>query len=558
MKIKFLLSLFLGSALSMSAQGYLDGVEYYRADQFSAAKTILERTLNDAGTDKATSYYYLGQVAIEDGDMATAKSCFEKGIAADEKNPYNYVGLAAIDLANGNKKAADDNVKKAKGLGKKDAQLHVDIARVYFNADAVAYDKDVKKAMKDAHKYGKEGPAYYIFIGDTLAMNIKSNADAGNAATAYDQAIYYDPNSAVAYVKYSNIYKKVTPQFSIDKLKEYLSINPNSALAQRELADRLYDAGRWTQAVAAYEKCIKNPSHLVEDEERYATLLMSGEKFEDAFQVAKGVIGRTETPNQMYRVMMHCKNSLEDYAEAAIWAKELMKSKGVAKIIDVDHLTYGAILEGLATVDTANTVAHNEAAIAQYDEALKVNDKCYDAYKSKSSLYNKIKDPKNAVASFEAFMATGAAKAGDYHTYAGRLLNYANYLVETDTVAAMDTYNKAAEVATEAVTRSNSPYAQERKAIILFSKNQGVITAEVAQAYEKVVEMLDVNPNNIKEDPDTYKTALGIIGDYYTKVSENQKALAAYKRYLEVNPNRQVVIDRVKYLEELIAKGAEK
>ena len=92
MKIKFLLSLFLGSALSMSAQGYLDGVEYYRADQFSAAKTILERTLNDAGTDKATSYYYLGQVAIEDGDMATAKSCFEKGIAADEKNPYNYVG----------------------------------------------------------------------------------------------------------------------------------------------------------------------------------------------------------------------------------------------------------------------------------------------------------------------------------------------------------------------------------------------------------------------------------------------------------------------------------
>ena len=40
MKIKFLLSLFLGSALSMSAQAYLDGVEYYRADQFYNSKTI--------------------------------------------------------------------------------------------------------------------------------------------------------------------------------------------------------------------------------------------------------------------------------------------------------------------------------------------------------------------------------------------------------------------------------------------------------------------------------------------------------------------------------------
>ncbi len=555
MKIKFLLSLFLGSALSMSAQGYLDGVEYYRADQFSAAKTILERTLNDAETDKATSYYYLGMVAMEENDKATAKACFDKGIAANPKNPYNYVGLAAIDLANGDKKAADANIKEAKNLGKKDAQLLVDIARVYFNADAVAYDKDIQKVMKDAYKYGKENPAYYIFIGDTLALNIKNNADAGNAASAYDQAIYYGSNSAVAYVKYSNLYKNVTPQFSIDKLKEYLSINPNSALAQRELADRLYDAGRWTQAVAAYEKCIKNPSHLVEDEERYATLLMSGEKFEDAFQVAKGVIGRTSTPNQMYRVMMHCKNSLKDYPEAAKWAQELLKSKGVAKIVDIDHLTYGSILEGLATVDTVNATTHNEAAVAQYKEALATNNKCYDAYKALSSLYKTAGDYATAVDYYDQFMATGTAKAGDYHSYAGLILNYANRQVEVDSVAALATYDKAVEAATEAVNRSNNPYAQERKAIILFSKNKGVITAEVAQAFEKVVEMLDVDPNNFKEDPATYKTALGTIGDYYTKVGENEKAIAAYKRYLLIEP-KQAVIDRVAYLEELIAKNA--
>ena len=105
MKIKFLLSLFLGSALSMSAQAYLDGVEYYRADQFYNSKTILERTLNDADTDKATAYYYLGQVALKYNEADKAQDYFNKGVAANPENPYNYVGLATIALKNGDKKS---------------------------------------------------------------------------------------------------------------------------------------------------------------------------------------------------------------------------------------------------------------------------------------------------------------------------------------------------------------------------------------------------------------------------------------------------------------------
>ena len=151
MKIKFLLSLFLGSALSMSAQGYLDGVEYYRADQFYNAKTILERTLNDADTDKASAYYYLGQVALKYDNQDQAKEYFNKGVAANAENPYNYVGLATIALKSGDKKGAENNVKLAKKYAKKDAQLLVDIARMYHDVDAVAYKKEVDKVMKEAY-----------------------------------------------------------------------------------------------------------------------------------------------------------------------------------------------------------------------------------------------------------------------------------------------------------------------------------------------------------------------------------------------------------------------
>jgi len=147
---------------------------------------------------------------------------------------------------------------------------------------------------------------------------------------------------------------------------------------------------------------------------------------------------------------------------------------------------------------------------------------------------------------FETFIATGDAKAGDYHTFAGRLLNYANSVSKTDAAAAVAIYDKAAAAATTGVERSNSPYAQERKAIILFSKNSGV-AEEVAVAFEKVVELLDAD-EQYKSDADTYKTALSVIGDYYSSIGDKAKALAAYTRYTQFDPNNEKVNNKISAL----------
>ena len=54
MKIKFLIaSLVLGASISSYAQGYKDGIEYYKIDQLDNAKELLNRNLNDASTNKA-------------------------------------------------------------------------------------------------------------------------------------------------------------------------------------------------------------------------------------------------------------------------------------------------------------------------------------------------------------------------------------------------------------------------------------------------------------------------------------------------------------------------
>ncbi|HBI57665.1 MAG TPA: hypothetical protein DDY12_01240, partial [Porphyromonadaceae bacterium] len=95
MKFKTLLSVILGGCAftAMAQGGYQDGVDYYNADRFEQAKIILDNTLNDASTDKAVSYFYLGSIDLREGNTQAAKANFDKGVAANPAYGYNYVGL---------------------------------------------------------------------------------------------------------------------------------------------------------------------------------------------------------------------------------------------------------------------------------------------------------------------------------------------------------------------------------------------------------------------------------------------------------------------------------
>lgn len=203
MKKTVFLSLLLAGGLLASAQtqGYKDGIEYYKAGQYDNARTILERTLNDASTDKSLANYYLGQVALNQGDKAAAKSYFEKGLSIDGDNAYNYVGIGALDLLNGQESEAANQFKKAQGLAKKNAEVSVAIARAYYNADPVKYAKEIQKNIDKARKDSKnQDPSIYVLEGDML-MDAQ---DFGAAAARYENAIVNDPSNSEGYVKYAN------------------------------------------------------------------------------------------------------------------------------------------------------------------------------------------------------------------------------------------------------------------------------------------------------------------------------------------------------------------
>lgn len=149
MKFKGIMTLCLaGFAISANAQTHVEGAEYYKADQFDNAKELLLRSLNNSGTDKAVSDYYLGMIALHEKKNSEAQKYFEQGMQANPEYGYNYIGAGTLALLNGNQKEAEQFFKQGESKGKKDPSLQIAIARAYDMADPVAYRSRLQNASK--------------------------------------------------------------------------------------------------------------------------------------------------------------------------------------------------------------------------------------------------------------------------------------------------------------------------------------------------------------------------------------------------------------------------
>ena len=175
-------------------------------------------------------------------------------------------------MKKGNVDAAKDLFKDAEKINKKDAKIRVDIARAYYNADKVKYNKQWNDALKDAKKKDKKESAIYIFEGDVFADEQKY----GDSAGYYEMAITFDAERPIAYVKYANTYFRINPTVAIQKLEEIVAKNPNSALAQRELAENYYETYHWTNAADQYNSISDNPNHFPTYHELYVVSTFSG------------------------------------------------------------------------------------------------------------------------------------------------------------------------------------------------------------------------------------------------------------------------------------------
>ena len=531
MKRKFFFaSLFLmGASLVANAQGYKDGIEYYKVDKLDNAKELLERNLNSASTDKAEAFYYLGQIALHQGKVAEAAANFEKGIAANAMNPYNYVGQAAIALKNGGDAKA--LVEKARKMTKKDSKLEMEIARAFYDANPVTYAKDIEKCIKNARKWNPDDPDSYIFEADTKA----DKKDWGNAAGIYELAFDKDPNNIEAYVKYANTYFNVNPEMAIERLEELQAKVPNSALVQRELAEKYYADNLGAKAAEQYGKYIKNPNHFAHDEVRYVQLLFFGEKYQESLNLATSLVNKLNPTDSkvfyMKRMQLYNLVQLEKWAEA-VEAGRSFFANAVPQGSNYevrDYTDFGQALQNAGLP---------EEAITAYEKAIELNPNNSDLIRFMGDSYADAENFVKAAEYYQRLVDTGNNKSND-------LFTLSNYYLGVASTPGIDEATKADAVAksqkyideVDKLVPDNVQIVNQKAKIAKFREGDTNNGAALA-AYNELLSILD-KKENPADYARYYKYAYNYLATYYFSKGDKATAKTYYQKWLDFDPENE-------------------
>lgn len=531
MKFKGILTFCLaGVALTATAQTHVEGAEYYNADQFENAKELLLRSLNNPGTDKAVSDYYLGLVSIDENNTAQARKYFQDGIAANPEYAYNYVGLGRLLLKEGDKKGAEGSFKQAEKLAKKDAALHVAIARAYDSVDPVLYAKQITNKIEKARKTNANSPEVYIFEGDQL----KEQKKFGEAGAKYEMAANTDNNATQAYVKYANLFTMVNPEYAITMLNKLLEVNPQSALGQRELAIAYYNGKDYANAAKEYGKYVQNPSHFKQDENRYAFLLFYGGDYQKGYDYATKLL--SEDPGnftaQRYQFMNAAQipamsDKLLPMAEALLAAHRAKPADNKFAAID-----YTLIADELSKAKRA------DEAISVIEEGIK---EMPDNAAFNKDLAMKYVDAGNI---------TGAAKAYEGYLAKVEKPSYNDYVQQATFSFYAAVENKENQPVADKFFADTEKYAGLAAEILPDNYKPVKFLGDIAKQkatketvesaavpmYTKAIELLEAS-----QDPSRYKSdakdMYNYMGNYYLSIKDIPQAKEYFNKYLQYDPN---------------------
>ena len=335
--MKYLSSFLLCLAVSLSAyaQQRSQGVEYFVIGENDLAKEALTKEIN---TSPAEAYYFLGEIALKKGNIADAKANYEKAANADSNSPYPAIGLSKLAYKS-NPKDEDKTLSNIVRRNKKDILVVLEVARAY------AYNGNKEKALEiaeDAQKTDVRSPWPYILRGDLYA----EEPNMGQAAGQYDQAIYFDPNNVVAYIKNAKIYEHINKETATNMLLKVEEVRPDYAISNKYAGDLFLRTQKYAQAAKAYEKYFKGGAYTVDDIKNYA----ASEYFSDNYEKAKALIeeglDRDSGNFVLNRLLMYIQEKTGDSVTGLAQANKFfsLPTDSVSQFIAFDHLSYATLL----------------------------------------------------------------------------------------------------------------------------------------------------------------------------------------------------------------------
>ncbi|MGI6231720.1 MAG: tetratricopeptide repeat protein [Prevotella sp.] len=288
---------------------------------------------------------------------------------------------------------AADQIKEIAKDNKKNPEVLTGIGRAYLEQvkDTAQANIFADKALARNSKYAKA----WILKGDIEI--VKDNA--GEAAAAFQNAIYFDPKDPQGYYKYAMVQRGVNPEVAASTLENLRKQRPDYPVDQL-IGHIYYNAQDFEKAVNAYSK-VSNINSM--DDENITEYAMSswllGQR-EKSIEVCKTALTKNPRKAAWNRLAFYNYTDLKDGANALTYADKLFNASDSAHFIAEDYVYYGTALKLEKRFDEA---------LQQFSKAADMNKdnqkQLAVIYKNMSDLYLEKGDYDNAVAYFEKSIA---------------------------------------------------------------------------------------------------------------------------------------------------------
>lgn len=292
-------------------------------------------------------------------------------------------------------KAAEELVKTYMKGNKKNTRLLYEVGQAYLDADSLATETAPNIVIANEYvakiqKIKREDPLSYLLDGD-IKLHLNK---AGEAATAYEQATYFDPNNKEAAVKKALILRKANPDECIKQLLAIHQQDPSYAYVNRQLLNLYYKEKKDYKAAAPFfESIIKSEDSRESDFTSYAFSLLSSDPAK-AKSVAEAGLQKYPSSISCKRLLMYADIASNSPSAAASVEKYFSTTK------PEDQLYYDFIFRAMFN---SNNGKYAEAA-ADYEQAFNKDKKQTNCLSKASDAYEKAGDFGKAIDTYKTYL----------------------------------------------------------------------------------------------------------------------------------------------------------
>ena len=500
-------------------QNYLDDLQYHQARSFFINR--LKASPSDVRTICSLGDTYL---YLQNPD--SAKLLYQQAATADPKSPFPMIGLGKVAMYKGDKTSELDLFEKARKSDKKNTEVYYNIAKGCFDLakkDTATGNRFLTQGMDLNSKYAP----FHILYGDYELIRHKFGA----ASNAYERAIYFDANYALAYRKLGVIQTLARAnRDALNALTKSIEINSDQIIVYKNLGDLYYGIGKYPEAEKNYQIYMGRAELTYDDRERFAIILFFNKKYAESEKLLDQVMKENADESVLLRVRGYIAYETGDFAKGVDYLSKFFKIHDPEKNITSDYVYFGRLLQ---------KVGKDTLAIANYNKALEMDSTKTEIYEDLAKLYASNMMHNEAANVYLKMISSGSDKTTLYYLIGKEYYFQSEvYRVKYDSLTAMqekskipfadsvsvkqsiNLYLQKADSAFTVVTTLNPQYAGGFywKGRMQSRLDPEVLTTTGKEAYEKAMAILEAGDatKNRRSIIECYK----FLGSYYFLTSE--------------------------------------